>query len=332
MRFESPLFLLLLVLLPLFLRRKNSKHQKESLLVSSAVALETIPSSLRLRFSKPLLTIFQTLSFILLVIALARPQSGTQFTEVDSSGRDIILSLDISGSMQALDFSLDGERVTRLAALKTVVKDFIEKRKGDRIGITVFGSEAFTQCPLTLDTETLKNFIDMLEIGMSGKGTAIGTGIAVALKQIKNIESDSKVVILVTDGKSNAGSLQPSEAAKAAAKLGVKVHTVGIGGEGVAPFPAQSFFGQQVLVNQQLEFDEKTLKEIAQITGGKYFFAKDTKTLQEIYAEIDTLEEREDKTLEFIEYEEQFFVFAAFGLLCFLLFQLSLHTVFLEVP
>lgn len=333
--FETPWALLLLFFLPLvagWLPRKLKSEDTASIRFSSPVPVCDLPVSFRARIRNPLLSVLQALGFVSLVIALARPQTGTQFTEIEESGRDIVLALDVSGSMQALDFELEGKRVNRLSALKSVVKKFADRRRGDRLGITIFGTEAFTQCPLTTDSETVKSFIDMLEIGMTGKGTAIGSGLAVALKQIRSIENNSKVVILVTDGKSNSGTLSPQEAAQIAAKMKVKIYTIGIGGEGYAPFPTESFFGRTVLVNQRLEYDEKTLRELAAITGGKYFLAKDTEKLESIYAEIDTLEERQEKSLQYIEYEEEFFPFALTGFVLLLIGQVLTGTVLLKVP
>lgn len=327
MRFESPWLLLLLLLTPLFFRRK--KQPSNALLFSSPLSLAKLkPERLR-HFA--ILQLIHIASYVMLVLAVARPQYGTEFTETEASGRDIIIALDTSGSMQALDFFLDGDRVNRLVALQQVVKQFIAQRKGDRIGLVVFGDKSFTQCPLTLDSRILTQFVDALEIGMSGKGTAVGDGIAVALKQIRQIESDSKVVILVTDGKSNSG-ISPREAAKIAQKLGVKIHTIGIGGEGYAPFPTETIFGHTMLVDRKLEFDEQTLKDIAQITGGQYFYAKDTERLQQVYAEIDRLEERKEIIHEYVEYQERFFPFLLIGFILFLTYETLRSTVLLRIP
>jgi len=341
MRLETPLALLLLCFLPFFFdhwkRRKNSPlatsgNQNEAFLFAAPVVLENIPRSTLTRVRDPILRILQILSFTLFVVALARPQTGTHFTEIEESGRDIILTLDTSGSMQAMDFTIDGERVSRLEALQHVVKDFAEKRKGDRIGLTVFGTHAFTQCPLTLDTIALQEFVERLEIGMSGKGTAIGDALAVSLKQIRNIESKSKVIVLVTDGKTHNDAIPPKQAANEAKKLGVKVYTIGIGGQGTAPFPTQSFFGRTRLVNRKVDFDEDTLKEIAEITGGMYFNAKNTEALQQVYAEINKIEERIEKTFEFVEYREHFFLFVALGFALFVTHELLASTLLLQIP
>lgn len=330
MRFESPWLLLLLLLTPLFLRKPFGKNPpSNALLFSSPLSLARFKPERQRHFA--ILQFIHLVSYVMLVLAIARPQYGTEFTETEASGRDIIIALDTSGSMQALDFFLDGDRVNRLVALQHVVKQFIAQRKGDRIGLVVFGDKSFTQCPLTLDSRILMQFIDALEIGMSGKGTAVGDGIAVALKQIRQIESDSKVLILVTDGKSNSG-ISPREAAKIAQKLGVKIHTIGIGGEGYAPFPTETIFGHTMLVDRKLEFDEQTLKDIAEITGGQYFYAKDTERLQQVYAEIDLLEERKEIIHEYVDYQERFFPFLLLGLILFFTFETLRSTVLLRIP
>jgi Ca-activated chloride channel family protein len=250
--------------------------------------------------------IINCLTVVFLVIALARPQRVTAFDEDTASGRDILMVLDISGSMQALDFFLDNRRVNRLEALKFVVKEFVRARAGDRVGLVTFADRAFTMCPLTLDTTTLTDFVDRLELGMAGEGTAIGDGIAVALRSFRELPSESKVLVLVTDGKNNSGAMSPIDAARIASSMGVKIHVVGIGGTDPVPIPMRDVFGRQVLVQQRLEYDEGTLRQIARISGGEYFNAKDLEGLQEVYRQIDTLEAREDKSYQHFEYQELF--------------------------
>jgi Ca-activated chloride channel family protein len=200
------------------------------------------------------------------------------------------------------------------------------------MGIVVFGNEAFTQCPLTLDHRVLKEFVDSLEVGMAGQATAIGEGLAIALKRIRDIPAKSKVVVLVTDGKSNAGNVTPEQAAEIARELGIKVHVVGIGGNEPAPFPVRSAFGGTRLVMRELEYDAATLKMIAEKTGGRYFNAKDLSALQQVYAEIDQLEERHEAASEYVEYSERFLPLVALGLTLFLLSELLSATVLLKVP
>lgn len=348
MRFETPLAFLFLVFLPLVLEPGQRRAfllyfgldallLKRSLRFSSPLPItelekEARNASFRVRRGELILSLFRAASFIALIIALARPQLGTSYREVESSGRDIILTLDLSGSMRALDFFIDKKRVDRLTALKAVVNDFIEKRKGDRMGLIVFAEQVFTQCPLTSDHAALKQFLFSLEIGMAGESTAIGDAIAVSLKRISTIKSDSKVIILVTDGASNAGNLQPLEAAQMAKKLGVKIYTIGIGGNELAPFPMKDMFGITRLVEQKLDFDEKTLQEIARVTDGRYFNAKDTSQLQEIYGEIDKLEERVEKRHEYMEYEERYLPWTIAALLLFTVAEILAHSWLLRTP
>lgn len=291
---------------------------------AAAVQFSNIRSLQRLRPSKTLVLrrLFQALRLVtvgLLMLAMARPQTGRTQTQVRTEGIDIVLAIDTSGSMQALDLDADkriSDRRHRLDVVKEVVDKFVEKRDNDQIGLVVFGSEAFTQCPLTLDHGIVATFMERLEIGMAGDGTAIGSAVGTAVKRLKESEAESKVVILLTDGRSNAGSLSPTKAAEIGATFGVKIYTIGAGTLGQAPFIVDSLFGKQV-VYQDVEIDEKTLREIARITGGKYFRAQDTKALEQIYAEIDELEKTEITMSSYMEYNEQFrwFVIPALALL-----------------
>lgn len=330
MRLESPLALILLILLPLLLR--GNLWQRTAVSFSSSVPLKKLPTSLKSKSADLILSSLKIIAFVALVLALARPQYGNQIIESETSGKDIVLVLDISGSMQALDFKLEKENVSRLSALKEVVKNFIDNRRGDRIGIVVFASQSFTQCPLTHDTELLKRYVDALEVGMAGENTAIGDGIAVALKRIKDIEAESKVIVLVSDGDDTASRLAPSLAAESAAKLGVKIHVIGIGGAGPAPMPMRDVFGRQIVRRFNMSFDEGLLREIAKKTNGQYFFAKDTEKLREIYSEIDQLEERKDLVKSYVEYEEKYFPFLLIGLITFFVHELLSCTILHRFP
>ena len=212
-----------------------------------------------------------------------------------------------------------------------VVDEFVRKRDNDQIGLVVFGAEAFTQCPLTLDHGIVATFLERLEIGMAGDATAIGSAIGTAVKRLKESEAKSKVIVLLTDGRSNAGSLSPTKAAEVAATFGIKVYTIGAGGREKAPFIVDSFFGKQV-VYQDVEIDEETLRRIAETTGGQYFRAEDEQALETIYDEIDQLEKTEITTHTFMEYNERFraFVIPALGLL--LLEVVLLGTRFRKLP
>lgn len=255
-------------------------------------------TSLRVRFGEKLLRSLLVVAWVAMVLALARPQYVRTLSEVELSGRDLMLTLDLSGSMAALDFRLEGKQVNRLTALKSVVDRFLADRPGDRIGLVVFGDKVFLQCPLTTDARAVREYIRALEIGMAGNGTAIGDALVVSLKRIRDIPEHSKVIVLVTDGKSNAGLVQPGEAVKLVREQGIKVHVVGIGGPEPAPFPTKDMFGVTRLVNQKVDYDEETLRMIAAETGGVYFNAKDTKRLEEVYREIDKLERRSEKSYQ----------------------------------
>jgi Ca-activated chloride channel family protein len=289
--------------------RYSSVRQLRRLAPSKSVLLRRLVEGLRL------------VTVALLVLAMSRPQTGRSLTEVHTEGIDIVLVLDTSGSMQALDLDAHlpiRERRNRLEAAKDVVEIFIEGRQNDQIGLVVFGAEAFTQCPLTLDHGILATFLERLEIGMAGDATAIGSALGTAVKRLRDSDAESKVVILLTDGRSNAGSLTPIKAAEIAATFDVKVYTIGVGATGEAPFLMDSIFGQQV-VHQNVEIDEATLQRIAELTGGAYYRAEDTEALEEIYRRIDELEKTEITMESYMEYNERFrwFVLPAMALLLF---------------
>lgn len=344
MRFETPLALLLLLFIPLFLEQSwrsavlrylklcNFPTDDWSIRFSSRVDLNTLPRSLRLRLRTPVLSCCRIAAYFCLVLALARPQAGSYYAETVSSGRDIMLLLDVSGSMEALDFKTEGKRVTRLEALKQVVSTFIDARKGDRMGLVVFGTDVYTQCPLTLDHSVLKGFVNELQVGMAGDRTALGDAIAIGLKRTRTIDAESKVIVLVTDGLRTAGRMDPIEAAEVAHEMEVKIHTIGIGGKKPAPFKKKGSFGFGSFDYHDVPLDEATLKKIAAGTGGKYFNAQKSEHLRRIYQAIDLLEERKDKTLEFVEYNELFFLPVALGLILFLVGELLNATVFVTVP
>ena len=252
----------------------------------------------------------------LLVLAAARPQLYNVSRDIDSPGVDIVLCLDTSGSMQALDFTIDNEPVSRLAAVKKVVMDFIEKRNMDRIGLVVFGTQAFTQSPLTLDKGLLMDLVKRMEIGMAGDQTAVGDAIAVGGKRLKDLEAESKILILLTDGRQTTDGLTPSDAADAVQALGIKIYTIGVGGIEPAPFPIQTPFGTKI-VRQKVDLDEKILMKVADIGEGQYFRAADMDRLQEIYTIIDQQEKTEVKVKEFFHFKElyPFFLIPAILLL-----------------
>ncbi len=248
------------------------------------------------------------LAVALLLLALARPQVGRTLTQVETQGIDIVLALDTSGSMQALDLDADRplrQRRTRLDVTREVVKEFIDSRPTDQIGLVVFGEEAFTQCPLTLDHRILSQRVEEVEIGIAGDRTAIGSALGTAVKRLRESQADSKVIVLLTDGRNNAGALSPRQAAEVAATYGMKVYTVAAGTRGKAPFIVDSVWGERV-IEQQVEIDETLLEEIAATTGGLYFRAEDSAALRRVYEEIDLLEKTEIQAEVFMEYDERF--------------------------
>jgi Ca-activated chloride channel family protein len=249
-----------------------------------------------------------------------------------TEGIDIVLTIDASGSMAAEDFKKDGKRQNRLAIVKDVVQEFVDQRQNDRIGLVAFGGVAYTVCPLTTDYSWLSKNLERITLGLIEDGTAIGSGIASSVARLRSSEAKSKVIVLLTDGIHNAGKLNPLEAARVAESLGIKIYTIGAGTKGYAPFPATDFFGRTVYQNILIEIDEKTLQEIAKITGGQYFRATDTESLRQIYKEIDALEKTKIEQVGFLEYEELFHWFLLVALI-FLLMQILLEqTVFLKVP
>jgi len=246
----------------------------------------------------------KTACLILLVLAAARPQLYNVSRDIDSPGVDIMLCLDTSGSMRAMDFTIGGKPVTRLTAVKKVVTEFIEKREMDRIGLVVFGTQAFTQSPLTLDKGLLLDLIKRMEIGMAGDQTAIGSAIAVGAKRLKDLKAESKILILLTDGRQTTEGLTPEESAEAIKALGIKLYSIGVGG--TEPAPVQTPFGIRYI---RQDLDEETLIEVSDIGQGQYFRAADSERLGEIYDIIDQQEKTEIKVKEFFHFKELYLFF-----------------------
>ena len=326
-KFQDPWFLILFLIIPYLLWQK-----KEQLAISysSLKVLQNI-RSMQVSFLSNIPLILRLFTISLFILALARPQEGQKKTEILSMGVDIMLALDTSGSMQALDFIKNEKRDTRLAMVKDVVSKFIENRPNDRMGMVVFGSEAYTQCPLTLDQNILQSFLSKLDIGMAGDSTAIGSAIGIAVKRLKDLKSQSKLIILLTDGRNNAGNLAPLQAAQTAKAFGIKIHTVGIGTRGKAPFLVNSVFGQRY-VYQEVDIDEETLKEISQITGGQYFRATNLESLKSIYKQIDQMEKSEVKVIDHSEYTELFHFFIIPAVFLLLLENILSNSLLRRIP
>jgi Ca-activated chloride channel family protein len=304
-RFATPYAFLLLVLIPLIVW--TTRRRRRPVMAASSVQAATGLASSPALMVHRLLPLMYYGIIVLLITALARPQWGTRRVPISAPGINIILALDLSESMAALDFQDSGKVINRLAAVKKVVADFISKRSTDRIGVVVFGSQAYTQLPLTRDYETITEILDRLKIGAAGRSTAIGDAIGISLKRLKDIKSRSNVIILLTDGRSNSGKLQPDVAAEIARKMGVKIYAIGIGSKGRVPFLVDDpIFGQRY-VYQQADLDEGALKAIAKTTGGLYFRAQGLKSLQKIYDTIDAMVKTNVKVQSFAEYNELFF-------------------------
>jgi Ca-activated chloride channel family protein len=310
--------------------RRGSLRQP-GLKFSSGDLLGKPKASLKLRLSRNLVYL-RPAAAVLLVLALARPQTPVADSKVQSEGIDIVLAIDCSTSMLAEDFRLGGERQNRLEVVKSVVKDFIMGRKNDRIGIVVFASRAYTVCPLTLDYGWLLDNLERVKTGLVEDGTAIGSGIATSLNRLRDSKAKSKVIILLTDGRNNTGDISPLTAAEAAKALKIKIYTIGAGSKGPVPYPVKDFFGNTVYQPVQIDIDEDTLIKIADMTGGRYFRATDTESLRKIYKEIDGLEKTAIEEKGYLEYNELFGMFAVAALLLLLAEIILSNTLLRKIP
>src|SRR6185503_2240978 len=298
MTFAHPLFLLLLAGLPVLAWLRGRRGQQAAFLYSSVQLVKNVANQSRSRAGQ-FLAAMRWLSLALFIIGLARPQFVDSETSVKASGVDIVVALDLSGSMESEDFKLKGDRVNRLTIAKDVLKRFVERRPSDRIGLVAFAGKAYIAAPLTLDHDFLQMNVDRLQLHQIEEGTAIGSGLAAAVNRLRELKSKSKIVILMTDGQNNAGNIPPLTAAEAAQSLAVKTYTIGVGTHGTAPMPTRDMFGRRTYVQVAVDIDEETLKQIATKTGGKYYRADSTETLRKIYDEIDTLEKSEVEVKRF---------------------------------
>ncbi len=255
------------------------------------------------------------LFWLCLVLALMRPQIVDQLTEVENKGYDIVLAVDLSGSMRALDFSTEKQRVNRLDVAKSVVSKFVRERKNDRIGLVLFGDYAYQYAPLTFDTVSIAKMLGDTVISMAGDGTAIGDAIGLAVKSLRDRPEKSRIIILLTDGEDTASSIPPVQAAKLAGEYGIKIYTIAIGSTGNVPYPDQ--YGRIVMVNMPL--DEALLKKIATITGGSYFRATDPKALEKIYEKINMLEKSKSETRQYLIRTPLYHYPLGVGILCLIL-------------
>jgi Ca-activated chloride channel homolog len=336
-RFQSWLWLLLIPVVGLLARWRFRRRRQPAVIFSSIADLKDLPITLAQRVRR-LMPLVYGFGLFLVIAGMARPQSGRSETRVSGEGIAIELVLDISGSMEALDFQLGGKDVSRLEAVKHVIGEFIlgsrgsglSGRKDDLVGIVAFGGFADSKCPLTLDHGALVDIVRGLEVpkpvrDQRGRvineqalqeelATAIGDGVALGIDRLRGAKAKSKVLVLLTDGDNNAGAVNPREAAKIAQELGIKLYTIGIGHNGVVPVPQEDEFGKRVLVPAQFRIDEELLREMAQTGGGEYFHASDLKGLSKVYAQIDKMEKTEFGETKYSEYTELFPWFAGPGL------------------
>jgi len=315
-RLADPWLLLLLGTLLLLLPRGRRAAREAAVRYPSLDVLRAVaPGGAGTR--RALLGLLRAVVLGLAVVALARPQLGTAETTVHREGVDVVLAVDVSGSMLAEDFTIDGKRSSRLDAVKDVVRQFVADRPQDRIGLVLFAGRPYTQAPLTLDHGWLLQNLARASVGMIEDGTAIGSALAAATNRLRASTAPSKFVVLLTDGQSNAGNITPETAAEAAAALGIKVYTVGAGSRGMAPFPMKDFFGNTVYRPMQVDIDESTLEQIAKKTGARFFRATDFESLRQVYTEIDRAEKAPFEAPEFLDYREAYpwLLWPALGLL-----------------
>ena len=327
MSYKNPeffyLFLLFIPMIGWYIWKQ--KKMGASIQFSSDMGFSKIPKSWKYYFRHSVFVLFLS-SMSFLIMALARPQSSNSWQNVTTEGIDIVIALDISSSMLAMDF-----QPNRLEAAKDVAMKFISGRPNDKIGLVVFSGESFTQCPLTTDHATVINLFRNIETGMIEDGTAIGNGLATAVSRLKESNAISRVVILLTDGDNNRGEIAPVTAAELAKTFGIRVYTVGVGTMGTAPYPVQTPFGVQVR-DMEVKIDEPTLQKIAAATDGKYFRATNNTSLADIYKEIDKLEKSKMEVHEFSKKEEQYLKYALGGALLLILGLGLKITIFRNIP
>ena len=307
--FANPKLLWLLLLVPVLIAWYILRHKKQeaALTFSDLKGFVKLPKTWK-AYLRHLLFALKMVALGLLIVALARPQSSSTNSTSNIEGIDIVLAMDVSGSMLARDLKPD-----RLTAAKNVASDFVEGRPGDRMGLVIFSGETFTQVPLTTDHGVMLNMLAEMKNGLIEDGTAIGDGLATAISRLKDSEAISKVVILLTDGMNNAGSVDPYTAAEMAKLFGIRVYTIGVGSYGTAPYPVQTPFGTQ-LQQMKVEIDERLLTNIANSTGGKYYRATSNQKLDEVYDEIDKLERSKIEVTEFRRLHEEFYPLVAWAL------------------
>ena len=330
--FDQPWLLLLLLLLPVFAWLKGRRGPQPAFLYSSVHLVQPIHRSPRTRVGNWQLAL-RWLALALLIIALARPQLPLGEAKISASGVDIVVALDLSDSMAAEDFKRNGQPIDRVTVARDVLTKFIENRPSDRIGLVAFSGKAYIVSPPTLDHDFLIRNLNRLTIDtVPEEGTAIGSAIAASLNRLRDLKSKSKLIILMTDGQNNSGKIPPFTAAEAAEALGIKIYAVGVGTHGIAQLPRKDAFGRKIYVPMNVDIDDEALTKIAERTGGKYFRADSTDTLNNIYTEIDRLEKTTVEVKKFQRFQEIFRGFLAAGLALLLLEITLAHTLWRKLP
>lgn len=309
MQFQNPDILYLLVVIPLIIAYYIFVSRSRAAMRVSTLGGERMPHTLRY-WLRDLPMVLRLSALAVLIVALARPVEAHSSSESSTEGIDIVLAMDISGSMLAKDFEPD-----RITASKHLASEFAAERIGDRISVVAFAGEAFTQCPLTSDKASVGTMLSRLRSGVVDDGTAIGNGLATAINRLRESGAKSKVVVLLTDGVNNRGQISPIMAAEIARDMGIKVYTIGVGTKGQAPMPAVDMFGNQTYVMADVEIDEELLRKIANTTGGEYFRAVDNEALKQIYSQIDEMEKSEVQITHYTSYEELYLGWLLLGLL-----------------
>ena len=330
-QFLNPNWLWLLLALPLMALMRGRSGRAVALRlpsVSDARGAGRLPKS---RMGGLLVALLYA-GIVLLIVSLARPQLARGKVDIETSGIDITLAIDVSGSMEAMDFNVGGQPVNRLEVVKKVVDQFVGERPGDRMGIVAFAGRPYLVSPLTLDHEWLQKRLEEVRIGRVEDGTAIGSAIASSVNHLRNSDAKSRIVILLTDGVNNSGAANPVTAAEAAKALGIKIYTIGAGTRGEAPIPVQDAFGRQRMGTMEVDIDEESLQQIAKVTGGQYFRATDTDSLLNIYEEINKLETTKRKVKKYEDQDELFFFALLPGLFLVLLERTLSETRFRHLP
>ena len=330
-QFAHPEFLFLLLLLPVLAIWKGRWGRPVAVRMPSTLDAISVGAKPRSKIGG-FMIFLGLMASALLILAWARPRHGKGSTDIEASGIDIILTLDVSGSMEALDFKIDGKPVNRIVVVKGVVGKFVGQRPNDKLGIVAFAGRPYLVSPLTMDHEFLAKRVDGVKLHQIEDGTAIGSGIASSVDHLRDSTAKSKIVILLTDGVNNAGAVNPLAAAEAAKALGIKIYTIGAGTRGEAPMPERDAFGNVRLRTVKVEIDEEMLRKVADLTGGQTFRATDTDSLEKIYDSINQLEKTTRKLKKYQQYDELYLWFLIPGL-CLLLLELVLsQTRFRRLP